>query len=117
MGVGVRVGAPIGALDETEQMLRRKGAVIGQPDARGRDPQRASARIQPEKDGDAQCDPSALAGDDLDAAEYGIAVFMRWVGTGEVYARAAARRRVVHRPARELTYEERRGLVNLIVGF
>jgi hypothetical protein len=53
----------------------------------------------------------------MDAAEYGIAVFMRWVGTGEVYARAAARRRVVDRPARELTYEERRGLVNLIVGF
>lgn len=53
----------------------------------------------------------------LDAAEYAIAVFMRWVRTGEVYARAAARRRVVRRPSNELSYEERLGLVNLIVAF
>jgi hypothetical protein len=141
-------------------MLRRKGAVIGQPDARGRDPERAPARIQPENNGveqdqlgagvgDLDAALTALEGDldeavrraaqrladaqlrdrlaeegfsgplwrtfQMDAAEYGIAVFMRWVGTGEVYTRAAARRRVVNRPTRELTYEERRGLVNLVV--
>ncbi|GAA4730060.1 AsnC family protein [Phytohabitans rumicis] len=54
---------------------------------------------------------------ELEAAEYGIGVFMKWLRTGEVYKHAAAKRRVVEPPRRELTVDERRGLTNLIIGY
>lgn len=54
---------------------------------------------------------------ELEAAEYGIGVFMKWLRTGEIYKQAAAKRRVVEPPKRELTVEERRGLTNLIIGY
>jgi hypothetical protein len=52
-----------------------------------------------------------------EAAQYGIGVFMSWLRSGEVYRLAAAKHRVVTPPHRELTFEERRGLTNLIVAY
>jgi hypothetical protein len=48
---------------------------------------------------------------------YGLGVLRRWAATGELFDRAAARRRAVPRPTRPLSYDEQQGLVDLVVAF
>ncbi|MBN1174986.1 MAG: hypothetical protein JXA67_22700 [Micromonosporaceae bacterium] len=54
---------------------------------------------------------------EVEATRYGLAVITKWLGTGEIYARAAARQRVVRRPNRNLTFDERVGLAHLVVTY
>lgn len=52
---------------------------------------------------------------ETDATYYGLAVIIKWLATGEIYQRAAEKRRAVPRPRRALSPDERLGLAGLVV--